>query len=81
MKVGFYHPKERIMYAVEQWNATASHVPDAAQRLGRIYRSGKHWMPSPFWCIWGNEYGVKIFSLSGESLPASEFDHIFTLLV
>lgn len=81
MKVGFYHPKERIMYAVEPWTFSVFQIEGTAVKLGEIYRSGMHWMPSPFWCVWGHPDVKRIFSLSREPLPDFAFEHIQTLMV
>ena len=64
MKVGFFVPEKGVMVEVEEAQFAAGWVSIMSTQLSALWKSGKHRLPSPYWCAWeGKE--VSVFSLDG----------------
>jgi hypothetical protein len=64
MKVGFFDVKTGVLLAVEDWNDSRSVAQVTAVQMTALFKSGRHRMPSPIWCVWDEET-TSIFPLDG----------------
>jgi hypothetical protein len=63
MKVGFYNDKTHTMVAVEPWDLGWEKARYTGVMLSSMYQSGRHRMPSPWWCAWDDD-NFSIFDLA-----------------
>ena len=82
MKVGFYHKETHSMVAVEPWTDGIQVARATGVRLSRMYQSGRHWMPSPIWCVWDETEHASIFFLDDKPSADEAFmNSILALMV
>lgn len=70
MKVGFFVPEKGVMVEVEKVDFSRSDAAAAAVQMRQMYLSGKHRMPSPYWCAWHGDT-FSFFQL-GEGMPSED---------
>ena len=64
MKVGFFVPEKGVMVEVEKVDFSREHGVIAAAQMTALWRTGKHRLPSPYWCMWEGK-DISVFPLSG----------------
>ena len=70
MKVGFYDKKKHAMVDVEVWTDGIELARASSVHMAGIYKTGKHRMPSPIWCVWDETEHASIFFL--DQKPSSD---------
>ena len=81
IKVGFYNPKTDSMVAVEEWPDSIQKARATSVYMTSLYKSGRHKMPSPFWCVWNQKEFASIFPLDGSQPDEAFLKHVLKLLV
>lgn len=55
MKCGFFDPKKGVMLEVEDAPFSREIAASAAGQMRLLWKSGKHRLPSPYWCVWDDD--------------------------
>jgi hypothetical protein len=62
MKCGFFDVEKGVMVEVEEWESSRELGAVTAASLKALWMSGKHRLPSPYWCLWDDDR-VSVFPL------------------
>lgn len=80
MRVGFYDAKKHRMVEVEPWTESMELARLTSAHLTGLWRSGRHKLPSPVWCVWDPQGECSIFLLDEVSRKTEFFDQVEALL-
>ena len=81
LKVGFYDAATDSMVAVEHWEGNIHTARFSSEHLSDLYKSGRHRMPSPIWCVWNKKEHASIFTLDDKPRDEAFLNHVLKLLV
>ena len=68
MKAGFFVPEKGVMVEVEKVKFSRDQGIIAAAQMRALWASGKHRMPSSYWCMWEGK-DLSLFPLAGGLPP------------
>ncbi len=81
LKVGFYDLATGSMVAVEEWTESIDLARATSVHMAAMYKTGRHRMPSPIWCVWNQKEHASIFTLDDKPRDEAFLNHVLTLLV
>lgn len=81
LKVGFYDVLTDSMVAIEHWPESIHMARFSAVQMSDLYKSGRHRMPSPIWCVWNKKEHASIFTLDDKPRDEAFLNHVLKLLV
>lgn len=80
LKVGFYDLLTHSMVEVEEWPGSIHIARASSIQMAALYRSGRHRMPSPIWCVWNKNDHALIFTLDDKPRDEAFLNKVLALL-
>jgi hypothetical protein len=81
LKVGFYDLATDSMVEVEEWTESIELARVASVHMALMFKSVRHRMPSPVWCVWNQKEFASIFLLDDKPRDEAFLNHVLSLLV